>query len=150
MKATYLFRIAAILFVLFAAGHTIGFLKFVPPTPEGQAAMTAMDNVPLQPGAAYTYGGFYRGFGLFASVYFVFAAFVSWHLGELARNLPTAVGSLPWTFFCLQLVGLAITRKYFPAPPVVFSALVTLCTGSAALLARPTPSSSASPENGPA
>jgi hypothetical protein len=149
MKATYLYRIAAILFVLFAAGHTIGFLKFVPPTLEGQAAMAAMNNVPLQPGVAYTYGGFYRGFGLFASVYFVLAAFVSWHLGELASKLPTAVGSLPWTFFFLQLVGLALTWKYFPAPPVVFSALVALCTGCAALLVPPT-SSSASPKNGPA
>jgi hypothetical protein len=147
MKATYLYRVAAILFVLFAAGHTLGFLKFVPPTPEGQAVIAAMDTVPLQAGAAYTYGGFYRGFGLFASVYFVFAAFVSWHLGELARKFPTAVGSLPWTFFFLQLVGLAITWKYFPAPPVVFSALVTLCTGCAAFLVRPT-SSSASRRNG--
>lgn len=94
MKATWLYRIAAILLLLFAAGHTIGFLKFVPPTPEGQAVLDAMNNVHLQPGAAYTYGGFYRGFGLFATVYFLFAAFVAWHLGELARKLPTAAGGL--------------------------------------------------------
>src|ERR1700676_2660479 len=119
MKATYLFRIAAILFVLFAAGHTIGFLKFVPPTPEGQAVMAAMNNVRLQPGTVYTYGDFYRGFGLFATVYFLFAAFLAWHLGELARKLPAAAGSLPWIFFCVQLASLAITWRYFPAPPVV-------------------------------
>jgi hypothetical protein len=137
MKATWLYRIAAILFMLFATLHTIGFLKFVPPTPEGQAVMNAMNTVQLQPGAAYTYGAFYKGFGLFATVYFLFAAAVAWHLGELSRKLPAALGSLPWIFFSLQLVGLALTWKYFSTPPVVFSALVTFCTGWAAILARP-------------
>jgi len=147
MKATWLYRIAAILLLLFAAGHTIGFLKFVPPTPEGQAVMAAMNNVRLQPGTVYTYGGFYRGFGLFATIYFLFAAFVAWHLGELARKLPAAAGSLPWIFFFLQLAGLALTWKYFPPPPAVFSALVTLCTGWAAVLMRSAPSPT-SPERG--
>jgi hypothetical protein len=139
MKATWLYRIAAVLFVLFATLHTIGFLKFVPPTTEGQAVMNAMNTVQLQPGAAYTYGRFYKGFGLFATVYFLFAAAVAWHLGALARKHPVALGSLPWIFFSLQLVGLALTWKYFSTPAVVFSALVTFCTGWAAILARPTP-----------
>jgi hypothetical protein len=134
MKATWLYRISAGLLLLFAAGHTIGFLKFVPPTPEGQAVMDAMNNVHLQPGATYNYGGFYRGFGLFATVYFLFAALVSWHLGELARKFPAAAGSLPWIFFCLQLASLALTLKYFPPPPIAFSALAVLCTGWAAIL----------------
>jgi hypothetical protein len=136
MKATWLYRIAAILLLLFATGHTVGFLKFVPPTPEGQAVMNAMDNVHLQPGATYTYGGFYRGFGFFLTVYLLFAAFLAWHLGELARKHPAAAGSLPWIFFCLHLVSLALTWKYFPAPPIVLSALVALCTGWAAFLLR--------------
>jgi hypothetical protein len=138
MKATWLYRIAAILLVLFAAAHTMGFLKFVPPTPDGKAVMDAMNTVSLLPGTAYTYGGFYRGFGLFVTVYFLFAAFLAWHLGELARKLPAAAGSLPWIFFCVQLAGLAISWRYFPPPPVVSSALVTFCTGWAAILARPT------------
>jgi hypothetical protein len=143
MKATWLYRIAAILLLLFAAAHTIGFLKFVPPTSEGKAVMDAMNNVPLQPGAVYTYGDFYRGFGLFVTVYLLFAAFLAWHLGEFARKLPTA-GSLPWIFFCVQLASLAITWRYFPAPPVVSSALVALCVGLAAFLARSAPAPSSS------
>jgi hypothetical protein len=136
MKATWLYRIAAILLVLFAAAHTIGFLKFVPPTSEGKAAMDAMNTVSLQPGTVYTYGDFYRGFGLFVTVCLLFAAFLAWHLGELARKLPAAAGWLPWIFFCVQLASLAITWRYFPAPPIVSSALVALCVGLAAVLAR--------------
>jgi len=147
MKATWLYRIAAILFLLFATGHTIGFLKFVPSTPEGQAVMDGMNNVHLQAGTTYTYGGFYRGFGLFVTIYFLFAAFVGWHLGELARKFPGAAGSLPWTFFGLQLVGLALSWKYFSSAPVVFSTLVALFVGCAAFLSRPS-SSLASPERG--
>src|ERR1700730_10721280 len=140
MKATWLYRISAILLLLFATGHTIGFLKFVPPTPEGQAVMDAMNNVHLQPGATYTYGGFYRGFGLFVTIYFLFAAFLAWHLGELARTFPAAAGSLPWICVCLQLASLALTWKYFPPPPTVFSALAVLCTGWAAILVPSAPS----------
>ena len=136
MKATYLFRIAAILLVLFATAHTIGFLKFVPPTPEGKSVMDAMNTVGLQPGAVYTYGGFYRGFGLFVTVYLLFVAYVAWHLGELARKLPAAAGSLPWILFCVQLASLAIAWRYYPPPPVVSSALVALCLGWAAFLMR--------------
>jgi len=136
MKATWLYRIAAILLVLFAAAHTIGFLKFVPPTSDGKAVMDAMNTVRLQPGAIYTYGGFYRGFGLFVTVCLLFAAILAWHLGELARKLPAAAGSLPWIFFCVQLASLAISWRYFPAPPVVSSALVAICVGWAAILMR--------------
>jgi hypothetical protein len=107
--------------------------------------MDAMNTVTLQPGASYTYGAFYKGFGLFVTIYFLFAAAVAWHLGQLSRNLPAALGSLPWIFFSLQLVGLALAWKYFSTLPVVFSALVTFCTGWAAILARPTPAP-ASPE----
>ena len=37
MKPTLLYRIAAVLYVLLAAAHTVGFQRFVPPTAEGVA-----------------------------------------------------------------------------------------------------------------
>jgi hypothetical protein len=46
-----------------------------------------MNNVHLQPGAVYTCGGSYRGFGFFVAIYLLFAAFLAWHLGQLAANL---------------------------------------------------------------
>jgi hypothetical protein len=42
MSATILFRIASVVFLLFALGHTVGFLSFKPPTAEGLAVRTAM------------------------------------------------------------------------------------------------------------
>lgn len=95
----------------------------------------AMDNVRFSIGGkALTYGDFYRGFGLFCTAYLVFGAFLAWHLGKLATTNPQAIGTLGWAFFSLQLVGIAISWKYFVLPPTIFSALVSILTGWAAWL----------------
>lgn len=65
MNATFPYRLAAALLMLFAAGHTFGFLAFRPPSREGLAVRDAMNNVAFQfKGSSYTYGNFYKGFGL--------------------------------------------------------------------------------------
>ncbi len=81
MNAKVLYRIAAVMYLLFAAGHTFGFLGFRPPTAEALAVRDAMTNVHFQVGhASYSYGGFYVGFGLYVTAYLLFSAFVAWHL----------------------------------------------------------------------
>lgn len=135
MTATLLYRIAAVVLLLFAAGHTFGFLKFKPPTPEGVAVRDAMDSVQFKMGSkSYTYGDFYRGFGLFCTAYLLFAAFLAWHLGGLARSSPQAIGQLGWVFFGLQLAGIILSWKYFVPPPVIFSFVLAILTGWAAWL----------------
>ena len=65
MTATLLYRIAAIIFVFFAVGHTYGFLSLRPPSPEGRAVYDSMNAVHFEVrGRNYSYGAFYRGFGL--------------------------------------------------------------------------------------
>src|SRR5438552_18678236 len=92
MKAIWLYRTAAVLLILFAAGHTFGFLNFKAPTAEGVAVFDAMNHVRFTArGATYSYGDFYRGFGLYISVYLLFSAFLAWHLGSQAQTLPQAI-----------------------------------------------------------
>ncbi len=68
MRPALLYRIASVLFVLFALGHTFGFLSFKPPSAEGLAVRDAMNNVHFQIGGAnLSYGSFYTGFGLYVS-----------------------------------------------------------------------------------
>jgi hypothetical protein len=135
MKATWLYRTAAAVFVLFAVGHTFGFLSFRPSSEEGSAVFDAMNNVHFaEAGNTYSYGAFYRGFGLSCSLSLIFSAFLAWHLGELARRLPQAIGALGWVFFAVQVAGIAISLRYFGAIQAVFSVLVTLCVGFAAWL----------------
>jgi hypothetical protein len=135
MKATALYRIAAVLFIVFAAGHTAGFLRFRPPTTEAAAVRDAMKTVHFQVGgSSFTYGGFYTGFGLFATLYLVFAAYLAWHLGALAATNPQAIGALAWVFVAVQVVSVGLSWIYFAPLPAIISALVAACLGWAAWL----------------
>jgi len=138
MTATLLYRIAAVLFVLFAVGHTVGFLTFKPLNKEGVAVRDSMDTVRLEGigSGKLTYGGFYRGFGLFCTVYLAFMAYLAWHLGGMAKNAPQAIGSLGWAFFAVQLASIALSWIYFLPPPVILSVLAAICTGWAAWLVK--------------
>ena len=137
MKAIVLYRIASVVFLLFALGHTYGFLSLRAPSAEGRAVFNAMNTVQFVVGGrGYTYGAFYRGFGLSCTVSMIFSAFLAWHLGELARPSPSAIGALGWMFFAVQLAGLVLSLKYFGPAPAVLSALVAIVLGWAAWLVR--------------
>jgi hypothetical protein len=137
MKATLLYRIAAVLLILFATGHTIGFLRFTPPTPEGVAVRDAMSAVHFQVrNHTYTYGNFYRGFGLFVTAYLLFSAFLAWQLGSLAEKYPQAVRPLGWMLSMVQIASLILSASYFSGAPVISSALVAACLGWAAWRTR--------------
>ena len=137
MGATLLYRIAAIIFVLFAVGHTYGFLSLRPASPEGRAVLDAMNKVHFDVGGrSFTYGGFYRGFGLSCTVSLILSAFLCWHLGQLARSNPAAIGALGWVFFAAQVVGVVLSFRYFGVPPMILSSIVTVMVGVAAFLAR--------------
>ena len=137
MSATILYRIAAIVLILFAAGHTAGFLTLKPPTAEGIAVRDGMNNVHFAVGSKlYTYGGFYKGFGLTITVYMLFTALLAWHLGGLAATNPGAIGILGWAFFALHVASVVLSCVYFFPIPAVFGAVVALCTGWAAVLVQ--------------
>lgn len=137
MTATALYRIAAVLFILFAAGHTFGFLSFKPASPEGLAVRDAMNNVHFEvKGSSFTYSKFYVGFGLYATLYLLFSAFLAWYLGDLARSNPSVIGALAWVFVAVQIGSLVLSWKYFLLPPVILSGLVAACLAWAGWLAR--------------
>lgn len=137
MPATLLYRIASFLFIFFAAGHTFGFLKFTPPTPEGLAVRDSMNRVRFQvQGKTFSYGGFYTGFGLYITVYLLFSAFLSWHLGSLAGSDPQAIGALGWAFVAVQVASFVLSWMYFAPLTAVLSALVAICLGWGAWLVQ--------------
>ena len=131
MRPTLLYRIAAILLLLFAAGHTFGFLGFRPTSAEGRAAMDAMATVFTEDGTRFSYAGFYRGFGLFGGLTLLLMAVWAWWLGSLARTMPSATIIPGIAMMLFQLGGLALALLYFPLPPVIFSIILTLVVGVA-------------------
>src|SRR5260370_11922253 len=92
-----------------------------------------MNNVHFQVrGSSFSYGGFYRGFGLTITVYLLFSAFLAWHLGTLASGNPQAIGLLGWVFMAVQVASVVLSWKYFSAAPAMLSAIVAVCLGWAA------------------
>ena len=137
MNAKLLYRIAAFLYILFAAGHTYGSLNFKAPTAEGRAVLESMNSVHFQVGGAtFSYGGFYQGMVLAVTVYLLSYAFLAWHLGGLASGNPRAIGALGWVLLAAQLVLLVLSWRYFSAAPAVLSAVTAICLGWAAYLVQ--------------
>lgn len=137
VNPTILYRIAAVLLILFAVGHTLGFLSFKPASAEGQAVREAMNSVQFDfKGSSYSYGGFYRGFGLMVSAYLLFSAFLAWHLSGLAAAHAASIGWLGWMFVAAQLACLVLSVMYFFLVPALISGAVVVCLAWAAWLAQ--------------
>jgi hypothetical protein len=137
MKPALWFRIAAALFLLFAAGHTYGFLTLRPSNPEGRAVLDAMNNTRVIVGSStFTYGGFYLGFGLFITLFQLFTAWLCWHLGSMSRRIPSDAQSIAWAIVAVQVIGLGLSWKYFSIEPAVLSALTALCLALGAISTR--------------
>ena len=137
MKPVVWFRITAVVILLFAVGHTFGFLAFRPSTTEGRAVWLAMNSVRFAEGhSTFSYGGFYTGFGLSITAFQLFAAWLAWLLGSMARQSAAAVCSIAWGMFALQIVGIGLSLEYFSAGPAVLSAMAAACLAMAAISNR--------------
>jgi hypothetical protein len=133
MTSTWLYRIAAILFAVFDAGHTYIFLTFKPPTAEGLAVLEAMNRVHFQMfGGSVSYGGLYIGFGLVATIYLAFSAYLAWHLSRLALKTPQAIGAIRWIFAGVSIAVMIVACAWFTGPPVWLTAAIAVCSTAAA------------------
>jgi len=130
VKAATWFRIAFVLMLLFATGHTIGFLSFRAPTTEGQAVWAAMQSVHFTVAhQTFSYGGFYVGFGLCLTAAMLFQAWLTWLLGQMAERGVDEARSIAWAMCVLQIVSIGLSLRYFSAPPAVLSVLEACCYG---------------------
>ena len=127
MSVSWLYRIAAVLLVLYAAGHTVGFRQ-VDPAWGVDAPLTALrgTSFAVQGMPGRTYWGFFVGFGLFVSVMILFAAVVAWQLGSVPADVLRSLGLIRWSFAIAFVVNTYFAWHYFFVAPVVFSVLVTV------------------------
>ena len=132
MSASLFYRIAAGLLVFFALAHTAGMQSTKSPSPEAALVRHAMKDVHFQNmGSTNSFYGYYRGFGLSLTAYLLFAAFVAWHLGGLAKRNPAAIGGLGCALFAVQLALFVLCCFFFFAAPIIVSGLIALSLGVA-------------------
>lgn len=83
MKASLAYRVAAVLLLLFAVGHTLGFTQSGP-TWGVDTLLGLMRSVHFDvQGFSRTYWGLFLAAGYTVGVFYLFAAVLAWQLGGL-------------------------------------------------------------------
>src|SRR4051812_24799534 len=123
LSPVFLYKLSGVVFLLFAVGHTIGFLTLVPPTEEGRSVFKGMNSVRFE---GYSYGDFYLGFGLLITACQLFFAVMMWQLAKLSKTHPVEASALGWSVAALQAVGVVLGVMYLVPPSVVTSMVLVV------------------------
>jgi hypothetical protein len=132
VKARILYRISSVLLLLFAAGHTFGFRQNNPAW-GADAVLGLMRSVHFDAqGFTRTYWDFFSAFGLFLSVFLLFAAVLAWQLSRLPAETLARVRSIARALAICFAAITVVSWRYAFATPIVFSIVITLCLTAAA------------------
>lgn len=134
MRASVFYRIAAILLLLFAVGHTLGFRQSGPAWGvDSLLASVRSIHFDVQ-GFSRSYWDLFEAAGFSVGVFYLFSAILAWQLGGLpAASLALMRGTL-WAFaFCFAAITV-VSWRYLFILPTVFSIVITLCLCVAAWL----------------
>ena len=112
-----LYRVASGLLLLFAVGHTLGFLR-VDPQWGVDTLIGSMRSIYFDvQGSSRTYWDFYVRFGLFVTVFLLFAAALTWQLGGLPATTLARMRGTAWALaLCFGAITLLSWRYFFVTP----------------------------------
>ena len=135
MRPSIFYRIAAVLLLLFAAGHTLGFRQSDPAWGV-DSLLAGMRSIHFDvQGFNRSYWDLFQAGGFSVGVFYLFTAILAWQLGGLpAATLALMRGTL-WAFaLCFAAITI-VSWKYLFMLPIVFSIVITICLAAAAWLA---------------
>lgn len=134
MKASTFYRTAAVLLLLFALGHTLGFRQSDPSWGVG-TLLASMQTIHFDvQGFSRTYWDLFLAAGFSVGVFYLFAAVLAWQLGGLPAATLAFMRSTSWAFaLCFGAITV-VSWRYLFMIPIVFSIVITLCLTAAAWL----------------
>jgi len=132
MRASLLYRIAAVLLLLLDAGHTSGYPWADPAWGVDLTSMRSTHFMIM--GWSRSLWDFYRGFGLFVSVILLLAVLLAWQLASLRKESWVLMRATAWTFALCFAVITVLNWQFLFILPVIFSAAITVCLAAAAWL----------------
>ena len=134
MKASMFYRIAAVLLLLFAVGHTLGFRQSDPKWGV-DALLGSMRAIHFDvQGFNRTYWDLFVAAGFSVGVFYIFAAILAWQLGGLpAATLTLMRGTARAFALCFAAITV-VSWRYLFIVPIAFSIVITLCLTAAAWL----------------
>ena len=127
MKASLFYRIAFVLLILFAVGHTLGFRRVDPRWGVDSLIQQLRSTHFDAQGFNRSYWDFFTGFGFFVTILLLFAAIVSWQLGSLPKESLSTISLITWGFAICFIVVTFLSYQYFFMVPVVFSGATAVC-----------------------
>ena len=133
MRSSMFYRIAAVLLLLFDAGHTSGFPWSDPKWGVDLGSMRSTHFYIM--GFSRTYWDFYVGFGLFVSVLLLLAVVLAWQLSGLPPESLALMRATAWAFALCFAAITVVSWRYLFILPIAFSIVITLCLTAAAWLA---------------
>ena len=134
MSASMFYRIAAVLLLLFAVGHTLGFRQSDPQWGV-DALLASMRSVHFQvQGFNRTYWDLFVAAGFCVGIFYLFAAILAWQLARLPAATLALMRGIAWAFAACFAAVTVVSWKYLFMLPVAFSILITLCLSAAAWL----------------
>ena len=134
MKASLLYRIASVFLLLFAIGHTLGFRQTDPEWGVG-SLIDSMRSIHFDvQGFNRTYWDFFSAFGLYFSVFLLFAAVLAWQLGGLPAEPLARMRGTAWALAICFAAVTALSWRYAFTTPIVLSIIITMCLIAAAWL----------------
>jgi hypothetical protein len=137
MKATTLYRIASVLLFLWAAGNTYGLLMF-------WHAAGSLNPVRFPVGhSGFSYAQVVLGYEVFSSFCVLFAVYLAWHLGTLARTMPRAIGAVGWILFAYSVAAVYMSWIWLSGFALLLTAAIAVCVGWATWLSAGEPRVSA-------
>ena len=134
MQASMFYRIAAVLLLLFAVGHTLGFRQSDPKWGV-DALLGSMRSIHFDvQGFSRTYWDLFVAAGFSVGMFYLFAAILSWQLGGLPAATLALMRGTAWAFALCFAAITVLAWRYFFILPIAFSILITICLTVAAWL----------------
>ena len=127
MKTSLFYRIAFVLLILFAVGHTLGFRRVDPRWGVDSLIQQLRSTHFDAQGFNRSYWDFFTGFGFFVTILLLFAAIVSWQLGSLPKESLSTMSLITWGLAICFVVVTFLSYQYFFMVPVVFSGATAVC-----------------------
>ena len=136
MRTPLLLRIASVISLLFAAGHSLGGLQKWSPAGDTDVlrAMTAVRFDVM--GVSRSYFDFYMGFGWSLSVTMLLQTVLLWQMASLARTNLAQVRPMIAAFAIATAAGCAIGWYFIFPIPALFASVLTLVLVAAYAMAR--------------
>ena len=134
MRASIFYRIAAVLLLLFAAGHTLGFRQSDPAWGV-DALLASMRSIHFDvQGFNRSYWDLFQAAGFSVGVFYLFAAILAWQLGGLPAASLALMRGTAWAFALCFAAITVVSWRFLFILPIAFSIVITLCLAAAAWL----------------